>query len=223
MTAITLANLRTRTRQRANMENSQFISDSELNQMINYGISELHDYIVSKVDNDYFASTQDYTLTSGTEEYSLPASFYKLLEMQIRGDDGYYYKMKRFEYSERNIGANPVNYFTPEIQYRLRGNKLLFTPVNQIGNRSVRLIYVPVATVLVADGDTLEGYNGWDEYVILTTAIKCLTKEEQDVTQLENQLAYLKQRIEFAMDNRDQAAPTRIYDNDRSYGDYRWR
>lgn len=224
MASISLLNLRTATRERANMENSTFVSDSEINRYINQSIKELYDILVSKNGNDYFAEEETYTLVAGQDAYDLPDLFYKILWVEIKGDDGYYYKLRRFMQTEMNSGATPINYYIPDIRYRLRKDKIVFTPSNLTGGREIRLWYIPTHKDLSADGDTFDGINGFDEYVIVRSAIKCLVKEEQDVSELMAELDFIKTRVEGMSDNRDQGAPERIYDSQRDYyGDSVWR
>lgn len=223
MATRTLLALRDRCKQRANMENSSFVSDSEWNGYINYSISELRDTIASKVGDDYYATSQTYTLDNQNETYALPADFYKILWVEILANDGYYYKMRRFELSEMNSNANVVTFAIPDIKYRLRGSNIWFNPLSALGGRTVRLWYVPLLTELSADGDTVDGFNGWDEFIVLKSARKALVKEEQDVSQVDAELAVLYQRIEAMAENRDQAQPMRIQDSESlKYSEYSW-
>lgn len=215
MASRTLSELRTRAKQRANMENSSFVATSEWNENINYAISELRDLIISKVGDDYFATSYSISLIADTEAYALPATFYKSLWVEILSEDGFYYKLKRYEISEQNIGGNPLSTWWPDIRYRIIGDNLHFTPSRAIGGRSARLWYVPLITELSSDGDTLVGYNGWDEYIVLRSAIMALEKEESDTSALSLRLEQLRQRIEQMADGRDQGEPMRIYDNER--------
>lgn len=216
MSSITLLNLRTRARDRANQENSLFVSDSVYNSYINYAISDLRDIITSKVGEDYFATASSYVMTAGQETANLPNDFYKLLWVEILGDDGNYYQIKRFEIAERPVNA--FNLYAPwtEVKYRLRADNLWLQPVNSVTGRNIRLWYVPLATTLSSDSDILNGYNGWDEYVILQAARKALVKEEQDVSDIDRELLVFNQRLEAMAPNRDQAQPMRIYDNHRN-------
>lgn len=221
MATITLANLRTRARDRANMENSTFVSDSIFNSYINYSISELRDIITSKVGEDYFATSSSSVLTSGQETVSLPADFYKLLWVEVLVDGTSYRKLKRFEVSEQV--SSSYNLATPwlDLKYRLRADNLWLLPTSSTGGKTIRMWYVPLSTALSADGDTLNGYNGWDEYVVLSAARKALVKEEQDVSDIDRELMVLNQRIESMAPNRDQAEPMRIQDNE-NYNYYPW-
>lgn len=221
MSTITLANLRTRARDRANMENSQFVSDSIFNTYINYAISDLRDKITSKVGEDYFATSSSTTLTSGQETWALPADFYKLLWLEVLVDGTNYQRLNRFEVNEQPSAPYSLAYPWASLKYRLRANNIWFLPTNSTGGNTVRLWYVPTPTALSADADTLEGYNGWDEYVVLSAARKALVKEEQDVSDIDRELLVLDQRIECMAPNRDQAQPMRVYDNQRQ-SQYPW-
>lgn len=225
MASRTLLSLRDRAKRRSNMENSGFVSDTEWNDYINYSISELRDILISKVGDDYFATSQSYSLTANDDTYALPADFYKILWVEMLSDDGYYYKLNRFEVSEKNNGSAEFIGYRPDVRYRLRNNDLVFSPTQDIGGRTVKLWYVPLATELSADADTLDGYNGWDEYVVLRSAVIALEKEEQDTSALSLRLEQLRQRMESMSANRDQAQPMRIYDNERmsNLGESLWR
>lgn len=221
MATRTLLSLRDRAKKRANLENSDFVTDTEWNEYLNYSISELRDIITSKAGDDYFASSQDISLLNNSETYPLPDDFYKILWVEILSEDGYYYKMKRFEVSEKN-NYIIFNSFVPDIRYRLRGDELIFAPLSAIGGRSARLWYVPLLTELSSDSDSLIGFNGWDEYPVLRSAIMALEKEEQDTSSLSMRLDQLRLRVEAMAENRDQGQPMRIQDNNSASAVYPW-
>jgi hypothetical protein len=201
------------------MENSEFVSDLEWNSYINYSISELRDILISKVGNDYFASSASISLLPNQDTYFLPLDFYKLLWAEVLGNDGYYYKIKRFEVTEKNHGRSPLNYFITDLKYRLRNGSIVFNTQKQTTASSVRVWYTPVLQELVSDGDTLDGFNGWDEFVVLKAARKALVKEETSTNELDQELAVMYARLESMGDNRDQGEPMRIYNNElRQYG-----
>ena len=54
---LTLANLITGVRRRADMEGSTFVSDAEIVDYINVAMAEVHDILVTKFE-DYYVSTQ---------------------------------------------------------------------------------------------------------------------------------------------------------------------
>jgi hypothetical protein len=217
--AITLLQLRTQARQRANMENSTFVTDGEFNTYINLSISELYDMLCSKSDADYNISSSTFTTVTNQDSYNLPVDFYRLRGVDLLIDPLRPVPLKRFEFAERN-SIDPQFYGVVDIRYRLRGDKLTFTPTELMGGQSMRIWYIPLPTQLSADNHTLNGYNGWEELVIVKTAIKALVKEEQDTSQLTYEYEQLKLRLEQAMDSRDSASPSRITDNERYFYPY---
>lgn len=66
-----------------------------------------------------------------------------------------------------------------------------------------------VGTITV---DSLDGRNGWEEWVVIDAAIKLLAKEESDTSQLEREAARLWARIMAALQNRDAGQGKRITD-----------
>jgi hypothetical protein len=105
------------------------------------------------------------------------------------------------------------------MRYRLNGNNLWLTPIPTAG-QLMQLWYVPSMTQLAADNDTLSTPSGWDEYVIIDAAIKCLQKEESDTSVLMNQKMAIIQRIEAAAENRDAGNPQTVCDT--QWSDYGW-
>lgn len=196
------------------MENSTFVTDAEFNNYINLSIAELYDMLCSKTDEDYNISSQSYTLVANQDSYDLPATFYKLRGVDLNLDPLRAVPLKRFEFAERN-SVQPLLYGLVDLRYRVRGNKLTFSPVELIEGSSVTLWYIPLPTRLALDADTLEGYNGWEELVIVKAAIKALVKEEQDTSQLQLEYEQLKIRLDQAMDTRDSGSPSKITDNEQ--------
>jgi hypothetical protein len=214
MATFTLAQLRSRVRQRADMETSQFVTDSEINGLINASIAELYDVIAQKYGNDYFAVSTQFTLANGAQSQALPADFYKLLGVDSRLDQNAWQTVNRFEFSERNLRDSQLLRIpagNPEFRYKLFGNEIRFdVPMSQ--STEIRVWYVPFPVQLVADVDTFDGYNGWEEYVVVDAAIKCLEKEESDTRDLQLRKQQLETRIESAAGNRDAQNPARIVD-----------
>jgi hypothetical protein len=218
MSTITLLNLRTRARDRANMENSTFVSDSIFNTYINYAASHLRDIMASKVGEDYFATSVSHVLTSGQETVTLPTDFHKLLWVEELVDGDQYVKMHRFEVSEQPAASSSLIRPWQNLKYRLRANNLWLAPASASGGKNIRIWYVPVSTALSLDGDTLEGFNGWDEFIVLIAARKAMVKEEQDVTEIDREVMVFMERLETMVPNRDQAQPMRVQDTQRAWG-----
>lgn len=214
MLTVTLAQLKTQSRQRADMENSTFIADSELTTMINASAAELYDLLIG-VYEDYNLTSQNVSIVPNTDTYSLPTDFYKLRGVDLVLDNlGNAVTMKPFNFNERNAYL-----FTPTwnvvglnyLRYHIQGNNIRFVPVPNT-SQTMKLWYIPAITRLVQDSDTLDGVNGYEEYVVLDAAIKMRVKEESDVQELMIQKQAMKQRIESMAQNRDAGMPEKVSD-----------
>jgi hypothetical protein len=163
---VTLAKIKQRARVRADQENSNFVGDesgsSDLLDLINASASRYYDLLI-EADPLYFEKTGTVTPDATTGVASLPSDFYKLLgvDLIVGNGPGNRVSLSAYEHSERNsyVGGN-------------------------IGNNAIELSYAPAFVDLVNDTDTIDGYNGWDEFIVVDTAIKMLSKEESDISAL---------------------------------------
>jgi hypothetical protein len=90
------------------------------------------------------------------------------------------------------------------------GNAIEFIPTPS-ANQAIRLWYIPRLKELLADTDTSNtGISGWLRYVIVRSAKYALDKEESDTTKLDQELLFLKGRIEETAANRDVGQPDKI-------------
>lgn len=214
MKTVTLLSLKTQARQRADMENSTFISDTELTTLINSSAAELYDLLIG-VFEDYKLTSQTISVVPNTDTYTLPTDFYKLRGVDLVLDSfGNAVTLKPFNFAERNAYL-----FTPTwnvvglsyLRYHMQGNSIRFVPVPNT-SQSVKLWYIPAIPTLTLDADTLDGVNGFEEYIVVDAAIKMRIKEESDTMDLERQKALLTARINSMAANRDAGSPERVSD-----------
>ena len=97
-----------------------------------------------------------------------------------------------------------------------RGSNIIFTPTPD-ANTEIRVWFVPTAqqfssSTPATSTTTYDDFNGYAEYVVIDAAIKCLQKEESDVSVLLAQKAAMKRRIEEAANNRDAGHPLTVSD-----------
>ena len=211
--AVQLSALRERARRRANMEDSDFVEDEELNQYISDSYAELYDLLVSKFEDYYVADPLEFSISSGSSTYALPADFYKLIGLDRSVGGGDYVEVKPFNFNDRNrrrIGDR-LRSGSPTARYRILGSNLRFSPADQAAGDYL-LWYVPRYSELTEDTDEVDGVNGWEEYIVIDAAIKCLIKEESNANDLYKAKAEIKQRIEEMAANRDAGEPQRIPD-----------
>jgi hypothetical protein len=224
---VTLGSLRARVQERANMEgNDPLVSEAEFNQYINDSAAELDD-ILFLADQSTGRESTTISMVAGTDHYPLPSDFRAVLgvEYQINSNQTPpWIDIHRRNFNERNrysyAGVPYANgYYYRPFHYYLesqgQGNAavwylVLTPPPGATG--TVRVWYRPVYLSMVEDTDAIDGGNGWDEYVVIDAAIKCLQKEESDVSVLMAQKQAMLQRIEAMSKDRDANEPERISD-----------
>lgn len=212
MATFTEADLRTRARRRADMENSTFVSDAEIQDYLNSSISELHDYMVKSYE-DYFVSEQAYSVPIATGGANLPDDFYKALGVDYNSG-GITSTLRAYSFSERNVYNTPYAVIDrlAEPMYKVEGNKIKLIP-NNSQSGSITLYYVPQATQFSSTVTEIENViPGFEEYVVVATAIRMLMKEESDVSALERERQQLASRIIRAISPRDASGSFAIRD-----------
>lgn len=219
----TLAILRESAKDRADMVNSKLVSDPRWLSYINSSKDELYDLLISAYGEDYYTKSDTISLVSGTHSYSLPSDFYKLAGVDLKVDSSRYVSLKKYEFAHRNRYDNNASYYVSGInvryRYHLLSDEIYFEPIPE-STETIRLWYVPIATNLAADSDTIKGFNGWEEYIIVSAAIKALRKEESPTLDLERDLARINERLIKMRYNRDISDGGKIVDisPDDNYG-----
>ena len=217
----TLTELRTRARRLADAVGNSFFSDAEINDYINTGLGELHDVLVTKFE-DYYASSIEFSLVSGTSEYSLSSvglnNMYKLLGVDlVQGSETV--RVPRYSFQERNtFSSNQALYSDrghTNHRYNLNGNEIRFIP-KPTSTDTVKVWYIPTYAKLVNDSDAVDGNiaPNWEEYAVISAALKMRQKEETSTTSLERSKEDITLRIEEAARNRDAGEPMGIVDED---------
>lgn len=229
---MSLSEIRTRSKQRADMVNSGFVTDSEWNYYINQSYTELYDLLITTYEDYYVAPRLMFT-TTGSSSYVLPngqnysgaPAFYKMfgMDLGLDGSNNAFVSLKKFDFISRNKYVYPQITSTLlgvfNMQYRVVGGNIQFIPVPTSG-QNVGVWYFPRLNTLLQDTDICDGISGWTEYVIVDAAIKALNKEESDSTALMNEKLMLQKRIEGSATNRDAGQPDTVSDT-RSWSE-RW-
>lgn len=232
---MSLGEIRTRSQQRADRLNSNFVTLPEWNFFINQAMFELYDLLVTQYE-DYFTCTPATFQVNGADFlYPLPdgattfingltgaplvaAPFYKLVgvDLALNTSANGYVTVHKFNFSDRNSFVYPNTastiYGVFNLQYRLEGTNIQFIPTPSAGQQ-IRIWYIPRLQELLADNDlTTLGFSGWLQYVIIRAAKYALDKEESDTSKLDQELAFLIKRIEASAMNRDAGMPDTISD-----------
>lgn len=203
----TLLEMRTEARQRAEMENSTFVTDAELTRYINTAANKLYGKLVAARGDAYYATTATTVTVAGTATVALPSAFYKLLLPQVTVS-GVPRTLRRLDLEM--VEAYGTTTGVPE-RAMVMGSNLLLRPIPD-AVYTITFWYLPYLTQLSADGDTFDGIAGWENYVVLSAAISCLNKEESDTSGLMTELALIETEIQALSGERDHAAPSTIRD-----------
>lgn len=194
---VTLSQLRIYIRNRVEMDSSTYVSDNMINHWVNDANSELYDAIVD-TNEDYALSTNDITTVADTKEYNLPSDMYRLRAVsRIEGD--YEYDIPRYSLRQRGRrteGLVGVSGAAERFRYRLQNGKIAFTPEPGAG-LTIRVYYTPSVPFMQFDADTFEHWvqPGWQEFVEVRCAQKCLERDMLDATEYARQSEMLKARI----------------------------
>jgi hypothetical protein len=186
----TLLELKTKTRERADMVNSTFVSDSELVSYINMAYSSLYDILVSRFE-DYYSERVPFTLSS-SNEYTLPANFYKLRGLDFN-TGGRWNIVRKWNFEERNLVSDDLT--------------------STYGSYQAWII--PRITPLVLDVDVTADIMDFEEMIVVDAAIMMKDKEESPVDVLMASKQLLTQRIQGMGSNRD-TQPDRVADSSQA-------
>lgn len=240
-----LSQIRLQAQQRADRVNSNFVSMKEWNANINKAMFELYDLLITNYEDYFMAQPIQFTTDGTSYLYPLPNGvltfqdainpnstitakpFYKLLGMDMvaQNANNGRVNIQKFNFNNRNTYFYPNTastiYGVFNLQYRIMGNNIMFMPTPS-ANQPIVMWYIPRLTELLQDTDTTDiSISGWIEYVIVRAAKYALDKEESDSSKLDQEILFLKSRIEEAASNRDAGQADTISNTRGNYG-YGW-
>lgn len=209
-----LDELRADARKRADVEGaSDRHPDADVSRYVNQGYAELYDLLVEARGRSYFRAPTPLTITTtaNTSRYTLPPTFYRLIS--VRRSDDYADMLPPFSQQDEPLlrmeGAE-VDFPT---HYELQNGYIELLPLHDAGNRLI-VEYVPNITDLSADASTVDGVNGWEEYIV-EFAAWCIAKKDDDqrvVANCERSMERLKHRISKLAPMRDAFRAERVKD-----------
>jgi hypothetical protein len=220
-------------RRMADHENSQFVADAEVNVWIDQRLAQLYDLLVG-LDSDRYVVEDTVTTTSSADPpwtVLLPENFYILRGVDlVRGRQRI--PLQQYALQERLVDGSDGGWPYVDctaLRYRVASNALDGSEAalhfdRNPGNSTLVVYYVPNPPRLEEDSSEIDGFAGWEEWIVRKVAIDILNKEESDTSALERQCAELEQRIKRMAAMRDTGAAYRVADV-RNYGygcGYRW-
>ncbi len=209
----TLADLRDDARKRADVEAlDDRHPDADVTRYVNQGGAALRDLLIEARGRTYFrkVTPQTITTTSATR-YALNEDFLRLISVRLSDPGGYmlepFSPQDEAELREPNItGTYPTH-------YELQPAYIELLPATQ-GGKTVIVEYIPTFTDLSADDDELEGYDGWEEFVVCFAA-RCIATKDAEwelVRELKDEMGTVAERIAKLAPSRDAFRAERVKD-----------
>ena len=209
--AETCSNLITRAKERADMENDNFISSAEWYRMLNTWTAKLWNHLV-KIDPERYQREQTINPVASTSDYEVPADYYGTLGIDWISDNSQevYVEIKRLFGSEINRYAYTTDTISRGYTYVYNNAdpttpliRLIPTPGTSWNYRHRYIVAPPKFAVDGTDsGELVPGIAGFEEYVVIGMAIDARIKEESSVVQLRQSLAEMQMHLEEMAENR---------------------
>lgn len=207
----TLTLLRDEVRQRADVEDATvWLPNAELTRYINQSIARLYTKITQADEGNYITSATVNT-AANVATAALAAAFFKLIHIEVNLGGDKPQTLRRWQFKERHLYGTSGWVAGEPIAYRLIGDTLHLLPVPKAVH-AMTVYYIPAITDLSADGDTFDGRNGWEEWVVLDAAIKVRLKEESDIAELVHERDALRADICPSVAHQDQSEPDYVQD-----------
>lgn len=212
-----LKQLRDMARSRADMtEDSDAVSDDELNEYINEAYHELYDLITNADEARLFAvNAQGLPQVGTTNEFRLPPNFYRLVSMHVAVSGKYRpgYPADPSSYAELASAGKNLSGYRYFIRWDINtGTRSIFVfPVPT--SETLAITYWPAPKELSLDTHMLDNPSSWLELVSVGAAIRMLDKVERDATALLLAKRRLETRIQKAVYASDYHRPRVILDS----------
>lgn len=217
----TLQSLIDLTRQESNMENNNFISDSELTSYINNSLAELDDIMINEVNEDYRLEQYIATLQAGAFSIPTPQETMKIRGVDIQGNgivsNGSFpwFPLPKFQLIDRGRRNNLTSalaypFGKVNLSYFWQGaNGIIIYPQVQAAG-TYQIWWIPKFQPLLQLTDVLAvqmDQQSWIEYAVVDACIKIFCKQNLDPSGFMARKEGLRNRIRGAMTNRDQSGP----------------
>lgn len=223
--SVTLSSMISSVRRRANIENqTSFISDAEITEYLNAGLSALYDMLVQAGGQPWYRASKTFSTSGNTAFYSFATigatDFYVMqsVDVQLGSNNVPTVSARPYMEFERNrYKFYPGWTYATPIYYRIQDSGINFIP-GPSGTFAITLNYYPVFVHLVNGSDTFDGVNGWEEYAIWKAVADCRGKGDEDPSYALGKAKELELKIQSMSEQRDAGAPERMTETDSDYG-----
>lgn len=204
----TLLELRGDVRKKADVEGALARHpDTDLTRYINQGAAAFRDLLVeSRGRLSLRAAPVEITTVDGTSLYAVPGELLQLLSVRHKSTGE---QLRDFTTEDETGLRSSGGSRGP--RYQLQGANLELLPTPSAGTVYV-VDFVSAHMDLVADGDTFEGYNGWEDYVVSWAARTIATRDDEPglYALCSQEMAEVATRIRKHAPHRDAARPERV-------------
>lgn len=195
MALVQLDELRNAVKDRADMENSNLLTNAQIDSRINGAIKTVHGLLCQYRGDEYFEKDYSFATTTNVQEYALPADFLRISQggvWWVTGQ-GQNLPIRKYPANESMMQLAGQGWYyqpyltTTPVGYRVRYGgstgvtKIRFVPTPNTA-QSVMVKYLPRPILLVADADQWDGYGGMEEAVIWRATADCKAKQESDAS-----------------------------------------
>jgi hypothetical protein len=225
---VTLLDLRTQVKERASMENGGPLTNAEFNRLINASVRKLYRMLAQAFGAEYFAKNTALVtapLSATPELVALPSDFFKLVSLWWNDNSGTLKRIRKAQEDELEMffgGSGWSSLWSNGLEecgvkYAIRAASLRFAPI-PTAVHSLKLNYIAAPVTLSSDASTLDGYGGFEEYVIWDATAAALAKENSDNGDAKQERDMIAADI-LATADRDQGEPWCIQDTNNWMGE----
>lgn len=194
----------------ADLNNSGFVSDASWTLFVNIAQKRTFGTLCA-LHEDYFLTSSNFNLVNGTQDYNLPADFWKIrgVDFLPGGVADQAYTVYPYNWAQRNrlkyltVFSPPL--YSSNLRYRLLASTIRFEPIPSDSTTVARLWYIQAPTDLAIDSSTTIIPDMFMEYLCLQAAYQALRKQEVDLT-------FIREDIKEAREDMKEAAKKRKAD-----------
>lgn len=216
----TALQLETSARQRADQVGSNFRAQSVIFEYLSASCRDLAS-MLSRIDDYYWATTIFFTTPNSQTSTGQVPGAWKLIALRTTIGN----KRDRIPLAsvdDLDMETSALGWSSERWPaYRQRGESIIWTPTPTAAH-TITVDYLPVAifknaggtaiSSLTATTDTFDGIFGWEDWVVLHTAIKLRTDAEKDIAALKMELADREASLILAAQERSSEDVERIRD-----------
>ncbi len=213
---VTLGDLATRVRYQADLVNNQFVTDTMLFQFLSDSAAKLWNKLV-RADPERYMREQT-PIPDANGEFDVAADYFGTIaiDWSESSNSGIWINVPRVYSVEANQfdhdnSANSIPCaWHPIYGTTVLGAIRLLPPPDS--TYIIRHKYTVQPPVYTASTDTVDGIAGWEEYVVIDSAITCRIREESSTAALDRKLALYEAELDSQIDMRNAAEAGRVVD-----------